>query len=147
MGAQVRRREGALGGHRGACWSYFACLGGSGRLKVSYSTRLEAQNVDKYLTFARFGDGRLRKAKSSYFTCLEGSGKPKVSCFTGLEAQNREKYETFARFWGGSVVPPPPFAAVWRPLFFRRGSRLFAQKEGFPSKILTFRAGAENRPH
>ena len=34
---------------------------------MSYCTRLEAQNVDKYLTFARFWDGRLRKAKSFVF--------------------------------------------------------------------------------
>ena len=31
---------------------YFTCLEGSGRLNVSYCTRLEAQNVDKYITFA-----------------------------------------------------------------------------------------------
>ena len=85
------------------------CLEGSGRLKVSYCTRLEAQHVDKYLTFARFWDGRLRKAKSSYFTCLEGSGRLKVSYFTGLEAQNREKYKTFAQFGERSVGQGPPF--------------------------------------
>ena len=33
---------------------YFTCLEGSGRLNVSYCTRLEAQNVDKYITFAHF---------------------------------------------------------------------------------------------
>ena len=41
-------------------------------------------------------------------------------------------------------------AAVWRvlpPLVFSRGSRLFAEKGAFPYKILTFRGGAENRPH
>ena len=32
----------------------FTCLEGSGRLKMSYCTRLEAQNVDKYFTFVRF---------------------------------------------------------------------------------------------
>ena len=32
--------------------SYFTCLEGSGRLDVSYSTCLEAQNVDKFITFA-----------------------------------------------------------------------------------------------
>ena len=32
-----------------------------------YSTCLEAQNVDKYITFARFLDGRLREAKSVVF--------------------------------------------------------------------------------
>ena len=32
----------------------FTCLEGSGRLNVSYFTCLEAQNVDKYITFARF---------------------------------------------------------------------------------------------
>ena len=30
----------------------FTCLEGSGRLNVSYSTCLEAQNVDKFITFA-----------------------------------------------------------------------------------------------
>ena len=73
-----------------------------------------------------------------------------MSYFIGLEAQNREKYKTFAQFWGGSVVPPPPFDVVWRGLaclVFSRGSRLFAEKGAFPSKILTFRGGAENRPH
>ena len=96
---------------------------------MSYCTRLEAQNVDKYLTFARFWDGRLRKAKSSYFTCLEGSGRLKVSYFTGLEAQNREKYKTFAQFWGGSVVQAPPFGVSWRALFFR-GAVAFLPKRG-----------------
>ena len=33
---------------------YFTCLEGSGRLNVSYCTRLEAQNGDKFITFARF---------------------------------------------------------------------------------------------
>ena len=70
-----------------------------------------------------------------------------MSYFTGLEAQNREKYKTFAQFWGGSVVQAPPFDVTWRALFFSRGSRLFAEKGAFPSKILTFRGGAENRPH
>ena len=76
---------------------------------MSYCTRLEGQNDDKYLTFVRFWDGRLRKAKSSYFTCLEGSGRLKVSYFTGLEAQNREKYKTFAQFGERSVGQGPPF--------------------------------------
>ena len=73
-----------------------------------------------------------------------------MSYFTGLEAQNREKYKTFAQFWGGSVVQAPPFDVIWRDLtclVFSRGSRLFAEKGAFPSKILTFRGGAENRPH
>ena len=47
--------------------SYFTCLEGFGRLNVSYCTCLEAQNDDKYLTFLRFWDGRLRKAKSFVF--------------------------------------------------------------------------------
>ena len=33
-------------------------LEGSGRLNVSYCTRLEAQNVDKYITFARFWEAQ-----------------------------------------------------------------------------------------
>ena len=33
-------------------------LEGSGRLNVSYSTCLEAQNVDKYVTFARFWEAQ-----------------------------------------------------------------------------------------
>ena len=32
-----------------------------------YCTRLEAQNVDKHLTFAWFWDGRFREAKSFVF--------------------------------------------------------------------------------
>ena len=47
--------------------SYFTCPEGSGRLNVSYCTRLEAQNVDKFITFARFWDGRLWEAKSIAF--------------------------------------------------------------------------------
>ena len=38
--------------------SYFTCLEGSGRLNVSYCTRLEAQNVDKYFTFARLWEAQ-----------------------------------------------------------------------------------------
>ena len=34
---------------------------------MSYFTCLEAQNVDKYITFARFWDGRLWEAKSIVF--------------------------------------------------------------------------------
>ena len=34
--------------------SYFTCPEGSGRLNVMYVTCLEAQNVDKFFTFARF---------------------------------------------------------------------------------------------
>ena len=37
---------------------YFTCLEGPGRLKVSYCTRLEAQNVDKFITFARFWEAQ-----------------------------------------------------------------------------------------
>ena len=46
---------------------HLTCLGGSGRLNVSYFTCLEAQNVDKFITFAWFGDGRLWEAKSVVF--------------------------------------------------------------------------------
>ena len=34
---------------------------------MSYYTRLQAQNVDEYITFVRFWDGRLREAKSIVF--------------------------------------------------------------------------------
>ena len=34
--------------------SYFTCPEGSGRLNVMYFTCLEAQNDDKFNTFARF---------------------------------------------------------------------------------------------
>ena len=51
---------------------YFTCPEGSGRLNVSYCTRLEAQNVDRFFTFARFWDGRLWEAKC---VVLELSGR------------------------------------------------------------------------
>ena len=38
--------------------SYFTCLEGSGRLNVSYFACLEAQNVDKYFTFAWFWEAQ-----------------------------------------------------------------------------------------
>ena len=38
--------------------SYFTCLEGSRRLKVSYFTCLEAQNVEKYIKFARFWEAQ-----------------------------------------------------------------------------------------
>ena len=76
--------------------SYLIRLEGSGRLNLSCFTCLDAQNVDKFFTFARFwdgrlweeGSGRLGRQNQSYFTCLEGSGRLKVSYFTCLEAQN-----------------------------------------------------------
>ena len=47
---------------------YFSCLEGSGRLNVMYYfTCLEVQNDDKFMTFARFGDGRIWEAKSVVF--------------------------------------------------------------------------------
>ena len=147
MGAQVRRREGALGGLWGACWLYFTCLEGSGRLKVSYCTRLEAQNVDKYLTFARFWDGRLRKAKSFVFYVSGRLWEAQSVVFYGSGSSKPRKIQDICPVLGrvGSTG-----AAVWRDLaclVFSRGSRLFAEKGAFPLKILTFRGGAENRPH
>ena len=69
---------------------------------MSYFTCLEAQNLDKYFTFARFwGRKGSRMQNQSYFTCLEGSGRLKVSYCTRLEAQNADKYITFVRFWDG----------------------------------------------
>ena len=47
--------------------SYLNRLEGSGRLNLSYSTCLEAQNDDKLITFARFWDGRLWEAKCVVF--------------------------------------------------------------------------------
>ena len=44
-----------LRSHDLSCLSVF---GSSGRLKVSYCTRLEAQNVDKLITFARFWEAQ-----------------------------------------------------------------------------------------
>ena len=66
---------------------------------MSYFTWLEAQNVDKYNTFALFfGMERSKSQNQLYFTCLEGSRKLNVSYFTCLEAQNVEKYFKFAWF-------------------------------------------------
>ena len=79
---------------------------------MSYCTRLEAQNVDKYITFVDFKAqeapfltdlrgrvGPLKQIKHPRiggFTCLEGSGRLNVSYFTCLEAQNFDKLITFA---------------------------------------------------
>ena len=38
--------------------SYFTCPEGSGRLNVLYFTCLEAQNVDKFIIFARFREAQ-----------------------------------------------------------------------------------------
>ena len=54
---------------------YFTCLEGSGRLNVSYCTRLEAQNVDKYITFARFWEAQ---GGSVYGGPVVNSGFPGV---------------------------------------------------------------------
>ena len=42
-------------------------MGGSGRQNLSYFTCLDAQNVDKFFTFARGWDGRLWEAKCVAF--------------------------------------------------------------------------------
>ena len=102
---------------------------------MSYCTRLEAQNVDKYLTFARFWDGRLRKAKSFVFYVSGRLWEAQSVVFYGSGSSKPRKIQDICPVLGGSG------------LVFLRGSRLFAEKGAFPLKILTFRGGAENRPH
>ena len=82
-------------------------LEGSGRQNQSYFMvrkalggsmcsilRVWKQNVNEYITFARFWDGRLWE---------EGSGRLNVSYSTCLEAQNVDKFITFAWFWDGRL--------------------------------------------
>ena len=131
-------KRGLLGGGWWACWLYFMCLEGSGKLKVSYCTRLEAQNVDKYLTFVRFWDGRLRKAKSFVFYVSGRLWEAQSVVFYGSGSSKPRKIQDICPVLGevGSSG-----AAVCRRLtclVFSRGSRLFAEKGVFPSRILTF---------
>ena len=105
---------------------------------MSYCTRLEAQNVDKYLTFARFWDGRLRKAKSFVFYVSGRLWEAQSVVFYGSGSSKPRKIQDICPVLGevGSTG-----AAVCRRLaclVFSRGSRLFAEKGAFPSRILTF---------
>ena len=117
-----------------------------GRFKVSYCTRLEAQNVDKYLTFARFWDGRLRKANSFVFYVSGRLWEAQSVVFYKSGSSKPRKIQDICSVLGGVGRRGPPFDVRLAPLVFSRGNRFFAEKGAFPLKILTFRGGAENRP-
>ena len=51
-------------------WRILRVLEGSGRFNLSYLTCLEAQNVDQFVAFAWFWDGRLWEAQSVVFFTL-----------------------------------------------------------------------------
>ena len=53
-----RLRVFKIEGPGGQTQSYFTCVEGAGGLRISYFTCLEAQNVDKSMTFARFGEAQ-----------------------------------------------------------------------------------------
>ena len=106
-------------------------------------TRLEAQNVDKYLTFARFWDGRLRKAKSFVFYVSGRLWEAQSVVFYGSGSSKPRKIQDICPVLGGSVVQAPPFDGFWRCLFFR-GAIAFLPKRGdFLWEYWGFRGGAE----
>ena len=68
---------------------------------MSYCTRLEAQNVDKYLTFARFWDGRLRKAKSFVFYVSGRLWEAQSVVFYGSGSSKPRKIQDICPLLGG----------------------------------------------
>ena len=56
---------------------YFTCLEGSGRLNVSYCTRLEAQNVDKCFKFARFWEAQGGSEHGGPVESIRNLGSPR----------------------------------------------------------------------